>query len=128
MTAISSLMRVDFPRLTPATPIRDAAAALVAAGQSGAPVVDETGEIVGMLTQKDCFRAALNASYYRQWSGTVSAAMSRGALTLPADTDLVAAAQAFLDHPHRLFPVIDNGRLVGVLHRGDVLAVLLAQG
>lgn len=128
MTTAATLMQVEFPRLSPTMPIRDAAAGLVAAGLSGAPVVDDTGAIVGMLTQKDCFRAALNASYYRQWSGTVREAMGRGALTLAADTELVAAAQAFLDHPHRLFPVTENGRLVGLLHRGDVLAALLAQG
>lgn len=129
MTAtIAAIIRRDDPQLTENTPIRDAAAALVAAQCSGAAVVDETGALIGMLTQKDCFRPALNASYYRQWTGMVRDRMTRGATTIDETADLVTAAQMFLDHPHRLLPVVSSGRLTGVLHRSDVLAALLALG
>lgn len=125
---IEAVMRAEGPLLTPATPIREAAAALASATASGAPVVDDTGALVGILTQKDCFRAALNASYYRQWTGTVGDVMSATLTTLDAGTDIVTAGEAFLVHPHRLFPVLKDGKLVGVLHRSDLLAALLRLG
>lgn len=125
---IAAIMRTDFPRLTPDTPIRDAAAMLVDHRAASAPVVDDNGVLTGILTQKDCFRPALNASYYRQWSGTVADRMSRGAITLDAATDPVTAAEAFLEHPHRSFPVVKGGQLVGMLHRSDLLAHLLRLG
>ncbi|MDO5647082.1 CBS domain-containing protein [Paracoccus sp. (in: a-proteobacteria)] len=128
MNTIATVMRRDFLQLSPATPIRDAAAQLVASGLSGAPVLDDSGALIGMLTQKDCFAPALKASYYRQWSGTVADQMSGAPQTLPIDTDLATAAQAFLDHPHRLFPVTDGDRLVGLLRRSDLLAALLELG
>lgn len=127
MTAtVAEIMLRDFPQLTESTPIRDAAAALVSAGLAGAPVVDDTGRLIGMLTQKDCFRPALKASYYRQWSGTVRDHMSRDPISLDQATDLVTAAQMFLDHPHRLFPVVAASGLTGLLRRRDVLAALMA--
>ncbi|WP_196258049.1 CBS domain-containing protein [Pelagibacterium limicola] len=87
----------------------------------GAPVVDETGNLTGILTKKDCFKAALSASYYKQWGGTVGRYMTREVQTLAAGTDIVSAAEAFLASPYRLFPVMENGRLVGVLSRSDLL-------
>ncbi|MDO5603658.1 MAG: CBS domain-containing protein [Paracoccus sp. (in: a-proteobacteria)] len=129
MTAtITDVMQRDFPRLSPSMPIRDAVAMLVGAGISGAPVVGDDDSLMGMLTQKDCFRPALKASYYRQWSGTVADHMSGEPRTLDAGTDLVTAGEAFIEHPHRLFPVTDADRLVGLLRRSDVLAALLALG
>lgn len=126
---IARIMRQEFTRLAPSTPIREAAAALVSADVPGAPVLDDTtGALIGILTQKDCFRAALNASYYQQWSGTVEEAMSTRLTTLDANSDLVTAGQAFLDHPHRAFPVLRDGALVGMLHRSDLLAEFLRLG
>ncbi|MDO5659188.1 MAG: CBS domain-containing protein [Paracoccus sp. (in: a-proteobacteria)] len=125
---IDDVMRRDFLRLGPDMPIREAAAALVRDGWSGAPVIDDQGALIGMLTQKDCFRPALNASYYRQWTGTVRDRMSGAPLTIEAGGDLVSAAEMFLEHPHRLFPVLRGSRVEGVLRRSDLLAALLRLG
>ncbi|MDO5611779.1 MAG: CBS domain-containing protein [Paracoccus sp. (in: a-proteobacteria)] len=126
--SIGTIMRRDFPRLSADMPIRDAAALMLDQGFAAAPVVDDAGALIGVLTQKDCFRPALNASYYRQWSGTVADQMSRTPVTLEAATDPVTAAQAFLDHPHRSFPVMRDGQLAGLLLRADLLAYLLRLG
>lgn len=125
---IDALMQADPLTLRPDMPIRRAAALLVEAGAASAPVVDDGGALLGVLTQKDCFRPALQASYYREWSGSVAEVMTKGAVTLSRGTDLFTAANAFLDHPHRAFPVTDGDRLAGMLHRSDVLRALLALG
>lgn len=130
MTApgIARLIEADPLILRPEMAIRRAAARLVEARVAAAPVTDDGGALVGMLTQKDCFRPALQASYYQEWKGAVADFMSREVVTLPLDCDLVTAATAFLDHPHRAFPVLDGDRLAGMLRREDLLGALLAAG
>ncbi len=125
---IDSVMQKDIVRLGPDMPIRDAVAALVKARSQIAPVLDDTGSIVGVLTQKDCFRSALNAGYYRQWRGSAKDYMTTDVETLDAETDFVTAAEAFINKPFRAYPVVRNGELVGVLTRTDLLATFLTLG
>jgi CBS domain-containing protein len=94
---------------------------------SGAPVVDEHGRLVGMLSKKDCLRAALNASYHQEWGGVVGDYMSRNVEALDADLDLVTAAERFLASPYRRFPVMEGGRMIGQVSRADLLRALVDQ-
>lgn len=121
---LKNLVARDLISFRPETPIVDAVATLINEEISGAPVIDETGALVGVITAKDCFRAALEASYYQGWSGIVADFMTRDVQTLDAGLDLVSAAQRFLESPFRRFPVIEDGRLVGIVMRLDVLKAL----
>jgi len=122
---IEEITRTDALTVTPDMAIRRAVALLVENRAAGAPVVDDTGTLCGLLTQKDCFRPTLQASYYQEWKGTVGDYMTTTLVTLPASADLMTAAEAFLEHPHRIFPVVDGDRLVGLIRRSDVLAALV---
>jgi len=126
MQTIEEITRQDTLLLSPDTPIRRAVAQLVEEGVAAAPVVDESGRLIGILTQKDCFQPALQASYYREWKGAVSDFMTHKVVSLPVSTDTVSAAEAFQTHPHRMLPVMDGERLVGMLWRSDVLERLLS--
>ncbi|SDY58118.1 CBS domain-containing protein [Citreimonas salinaria] len=125
---ILSIMREDFPTLAPTTPIRRAAALLVEARASAAPVLGEDGVLAGILSQKDCFRPALHASYYREWTGSVADHMTREVVLVDMRDELIKVAEMFLHHRHRAFPVRDGGRIVGIVRRSDVLASLLSLG
>ncbi|NKX43752.1 CBS domain-containing protein [Roseicyclus persicicus] len=125
---VRTVMQADILRLSPDDPIRRAIGALISAGAAAAPVVDAGGAPVGILTQKDCFRPALHASYYQEWRGTVRDHMSATVVTVDAGDDIVRAAELFLEVPHRVLPVIEGGRLVGMLERSAVLAALFARG
>ena len=83
------------------------------------------GRLVGVLSKKDCLKAALHAAYWRDWGQTVAEYMSRDIETLPADMDIVAAAEAFLASSFRRFPVMDGSRLVGQISRRDILRAIL---
>lgn len=123
---IEHIMQTDFPQLTPSMPIREAVAIFARDRASAAPVIDDAGSLVGILTEKDCFRPMLNASYYQQWDGSVCDFMSRDVLKLPVDLDLVSAAEEFLARSHRVYPVLNEGAVVGLLHRSDLFAAILA--
>lgn len=124
--AVAHIMQTDFPRLSPAMPIREAVAVLARAPVSAAPVIDDRGALVGILTEKDCFRPMLNASYYQQWSGSVADYMSDAVRTLPHDLDFVSAAEEFLARSHRVYPVMRDSVVIGLLDRSDLLAAILA--
>lgn len=115
----------DVIPLAPDTEILHAMNLLLERQISGAPVVDANGNLVGMLTQKDCLRAALQASYFQEWGRPVSDYMNRKVETLDAELDLVAAARHFLSSPYRRFPVVEEGRLAGQISRSDLLRALI---
>lgn len=120
--------RSDTVQLTPDMPIRRAVAMLVQQNTAAAPVMDDSGTLLGILSQKDCFRPSLNASYYQEWTGTVANFMSPNPMTLQANVDVITAAEAFLEHPYRMFPILEGERFIGMLHRSDVLRRLVELG
>lgn len=125
---IGAIARTDYPALGPDTPIRRAVAVLVDTRAAAAPVLDDDGRLVGILTQRDCFAPALHASYHREWTGRVADHMSREVVTVSADDDVIAVARMFMDLPHRVLPVLDASGVAGLVHRSDVLRLLTEMG
>jgi CBS domain-containing protein len=125
---VSSIVRRDTPLLAPTTPIRRAAAVIVDAHAAAAPVLGEDGGLVGILSEKDCFRPALHASYHREWSGTVEDQMSRQVVTVGLEDEVIGVAELFLEQPFRVFPVLDGWDVAGLIYRSDVLRLLMRLG
>jgi CBS domain-containing protein len=108
----------------PETDVLDAIHELVRHRIAGAPVVNDQGELVGMLSELDCLRVSLNAGYYGDWGGPVADFMSPDVETVDADMNIIDLAQKFIDCGFRRFPVLRNNRLVGQISRRDVLRAL----
>jgi CBS domain-containing protein len=122
---IADYMARSLVTLPPDMEINRAMVILLDTRISGAPVLNPAGVFVGVLSKKDCLRAALNSSYHREWGGLVADYMTREVETLDADLDLVQAAERFLASHYRRFPVMTGGRLVGQISRADVLRGLV---
>jgi len=125
---VADFMVTDIVTLPMALEINHAVSILLNRRISGAPVLDETGELAGILTKKDCFKAALNANYYKQWGGTVADYMTAKVVPMDADLDIVSAAEMFLSLPYRLFPVLAEGQLAGLISRSDLLQAFVDTG
>ena len=121
---VSDYMATNLITLSPDTEINRAMCLLLKHRISGAPVLDTSGTLVGVLSKKDCLRAAIEASYYRDWGATVDAHMSRDVETLDAGADILTAANAFVNSTYRRFPVLEDGRLVGQISRADALRAM----
>lgn len=126
-TSVSDYMATELIVLSPEMEINRAMNVLLDARISGAPVIDHKGELIGVLSKKDCLRAALQASYHQELGGTVSDYMSTSVETLSPDLEIAQAAERFIASPYRRFPVIRGGRLVGQISRADVLRALSDQ-
>jgi len=85
------------------------------------PVVDDTGSVVGVLSEKDCLRTVSHWAYDGVSGGTVGDHMSKLEVRITPDMDLLTAARAFLECNFSCLPVTDGGRLAGFVHRHDVL-------
>lgn len=81
---------------------------------SGLCVVDKDDKLVGVLSEVDCLRGVLSATYNKDGIGAVAEYMTTGDLEV-ADLkwDIVHIASAMLRSSKRRMPVVDNGRLVG---------------
>lgn len=117
-------MSTDLVMFTPGMDIHRAMKVLLARQISGAPVVDSQGNVVGILSEKDCLKVAFSTSYHQEWGGRVAEYMSRHVQTIEADTDIVAVAEIFLKSPYGRFPVVQHNRLVGQISRRDILRAL----
>lgn len=121
---VNDFMSTDLVTLTPSLDIHRAIDALLENRISGAPVLDAGGKLVGILTKKDCLKVAFSASYHKERGGRVSDFMSAEIETVDAEADIVEVAELFLGSQFRRFPVMRDGRLVGVISRHDVLRAL----
>ncbi len=88
---------------------------------ASAPVVDSQGHLIGMLSESDCLRAILSGAYFEDAHGSVGNYMTSAVDTISAEADIIEAAGTFLRGQRRRLPVLEEGRLVGMIARCDVL-------
>jgi CBS domain-containing protein len=93
---------------------------------SGAPVVDDRGNLVGMLSEQDCLKVALQSSYYEDVvGGSVSEYMTTPVKTVGETASVVDLADKFIKSSFKRYPVLDeDGNLVGQISRSDVLRAM----
>jgi CBS domain-containing protein len=89
---------------------------------SGAPVVDASGLLVGVLSEKDAIQALMRAVVDGLPSHHVRDVISTDLITVEEDTHLLTVAHLFLSKPVRRLPVVRDGKLVGQISRRDLLA------
>jgi len=88
---------------------------------TGAPVVDDDGRLVGVLSEVDVMRIVIQDSYYDEGKGIVADYMSAQVDTVDPDEDIYTLAERFLSEHRRRYPVVKDGKLLGQISRRDVL-------
>ena len=98
------------------------------------PVLEQ-GEVVGMVTQRDLFKAAMSSTMgygekaqqaYLQ-SVRVKEIMTYPVVTVSPDTSIAAAADMMINKGIGCLPVVDNQQLIGIITKTDLLRCLRAQ-
>lgn len=119
-------MTASLITFTPETGLLDAAHTLVEHRIAGAPVLDDRGNLVGMLAEEDCLKAVLHAAYHGEpVAGRVGEYMTPAPLdTVQANESIIHVAEKFLAQHHHRFPVFDGNRLVGQISRSDILRAM----
>jgi len=123
-TAVKDYMSRPVVTVNPEMEILEAMKVLLDRRISGVPVVDKLGNLVGMLSEKDCLSVALESGYHGHGGGPVAGHMHPGVETVDADASIFDVASRFLRQGYRRYPVVKDNRLVGQISRRDVLRAL----
>lgn len=125
MTPVHEIMSSDVLSIKPTATVLDALRMMAGADVRHLPVVDN-GCLVGILSDRDINRfqasdAISNDVVLRHLSEPVSASMTREPQTVSSTTSLDQAAGIMIEAKVGALPVVDGGRLVGMLSTIDLL-------
>jgi len=126
--------------VSPEAPLKEVAQLLVERRVSGVPVIDEAGRVLGVVSEGDFLareagggRGTRGPLWWTWAAGpdkraierlhatTAGKAMTSPAVTVTADRPLSEAAAIMARHQINRLPVIEDGRLVGIVSRADVV-------
>ncbi len=102
----------------PDTTIDEAIAKLLDHRVSGLPVVDDEGLLMGVISEIDIIDLVYEADVD---ASTVRDHMTRDVRSLDAEASLDDAASIFCKKSIRRIPIVQDGRLVGILSRRDLI-------
>lgn len=121
---VSEFMNQDIQALTPDMHILEAVQFLLDRKLTGAAVINDDNEVVGILSEKDCLRLLAEGADYQRPNGVVSDFMTKKVRTVPPTMNIYFVAGMFLNDVVRRFPVVENGKLIGVISRFDILRAI----
>ena len=94
---------------------------------SGAPVLNDRNELVGIISEQDCLRVVLDSVYHNQpvSKHLVKNYMHKDIISVSVEADVVDVANMFLKHGFGRFPVVKDGILKGQVSKRDILKAAL---
>jgi CBS domain-containing protein len=132
----------------PDTTVREIARLLLDKGVSAVPVIDNNGALIGMVSEGDLIRPdeAAREARSERWLEILAegeqlspeflawlhsqkraarAIMSAPVITVSEDTEVAEIARLLVTHRIKRVPVVRDGRVIGIVARGDLLRTLL---
>lgn len=85
---------------------------------SAVPVVDDSGSVVGLVSEFDLLSRT---------GGTADEVMTTAVVSVTPETGVDDVRHLLVDRKFRRVPVLDGGRLVGIVSRGDVVALMATE-
>jgi len=141
---VRTVMGTRIQTVSPKTTYEEAAKIMDQYKISGLPVVEKNGALVGMISEKDLFRAlypryeyyAADPEAYRDHEAQeneietirknpIELYMSRKVLTIEPDAPILKAGGLMLARGIHRLPVVENGKLVGIVTREDIYSAVL---
>lgn len=115
----AGIMSSPVKTVTPATTINEAWRIMLRYGHTGLPVVED-GRLVGVISRRDVEKANLHGLSHAPVKGF----MSHNVIWVTPDVPVTEIMQLMIEHDIGRVPVVDNGRLVGIVSRTDVLRTM----
>lgn len=148
MLKVKDIMTKELITVSPDTEIVRATKLLLENRINGIPVTDETGKLVGILCQSDLIAQQKKLpipSFFTFLDGlialtsmkqiekqvqkiaaiTVAQAMTPNPVTVQPETDIEKVAALMVDKNFHTIPVVDEGELVGIVGKEDILKTLI---
>jgi len=125
-----SILVKDYMDRTPhainqSSAVRSAIAVLMKEEIPGAPVINDDKMLVGFVSEQDCIREMLNDAFYCDESPSVTTVMSKDVLTVSPEESILELAESMTKQRPKIYPVVENGKLVGLISRRLILNALI---
>lgn len=118
-----TLMASPVKYVSPTDKIEDVLEKMFQFGHTGFPVVDENGTLVGVISRRDVDKA----THHGLGHAPVKAYMSTEPVTLTPDATLEEVQMTMMTHNIGRIPIVENGKMIGILTRTDVIEQLHQQ-
>ena len=118
---VQDIMKKSYPCFKAEDSVQEAMKILLNEKLSGAPVIDQDRHPVGFLSEKDCLRVAIEMKYHNSPPGKVASYMTKDILSMEPSTSILKAIELFIKYAFHCYPVVDQGKVVGVIDRRSVL-------
>ena len=106
------------------TPLMDIIKVLIDSQQTQLPVINSSKQLIGMVSIIDCQKALLISGYHCDMPVTVDEIMAKNFVSLTVTDELSEVAIKTQKSSDNIFPVLNEGKLVGILKRVDLLVHL----
>lgn len=121
---VRDYMRHSIPAIRCGTPLSEVVDILLLHRIHGTAVVNVREEVVGFVSEQDCLQKLLVGVYHCEADSLVDDVMRKEVLSVQPDDSIIELAQSMGSLKPKVYPVIENGRLVGEITRSDVLRAL----
>ncbi|WP_456442149.1 CBS domain-containing protein [Psychroserpens sp.] len=120
---VSDYMSRELITFRPEQTVEEVIQTLIRYKISGGPVVNNSNELVGVISEGDCLKQISESRYYNMpmEQHTVENRMVKQVETIDGNMNIFDAANKFLESKIRRFPIVENGKLVGQISQKDVL-------
>ena len=122
---VRDIMSRDCYRVSPETSITTLALGLALHRLPGAPVVDKTDRLIGFISEQDVIGKVLDSIYNDGEAPLVKELMQESVLSVTPTKSITDLAQEMLGAKPKIYPVVEQNRLVGIVTRRDILIALL---
>ncbi len=106
------IMTRDIITVSPSIKVKDLALIFIKNQISGAPVADKKGKIIGIVSEADIITKR---------GKDAKAIMSKKVISVPLDASVEEIAQLMATHAIKRLPVMDNGKIIGIVSRADIV-------
>lgn len=96
----------------------------VNSNQLGGPVVDRNGHVLGWVSEQDCLRSLIEETYHCEQVAQVADVMHKEVLTVEVDQNVLELAEQMLGNRPKMYPVVQEGVLVGVITRHHIIKAI----
>jgi len=122
MFKAKTIMKTDVISVDKDTEIYEATRIMVENNITGLPVVNEDQTLAGIITEKDVLKLIYD---FEDIPDTVEGFMTIQVTCFDQEDNLIDIADSLIKHHFRRVPILDKGRLVGIISRRDIISFIL---